>query len=308
MSQARKASCRACSSYCTSRSSGLREGGKFWPHKRIKLHQRPRRCWLGIPLARQESRCVENGRRVMQSRYELRERVFGAENVAGAVTILADLLSQIGFNSFATGYVAGAVHDPSGQWRKFQHQAINFPKGWDDVWHRFNHHCPYYHACFDGRVGFDWATVRTRDSLTDNERKAWRYLADFGLMQGFTLPIHAPRHFSFVTVVGEAHDLSWARRAEANVASLMFTSHVYYEAVRERFPEFSQPCEDALLTDRERECLGWVAAGKTNDEVATILGLSIETVKIYLKRAMRKLDATTRAQAVAKAYRVGLIE
>jgi DNA-binding CsgD family transcriptional regulator len=244
----------------------------------------------------------------MQSRHELRERILGAESIGAAVNVLAEVLSQIGISSFATGYVAGAVHEPSGQWRKFEHQVINFPKGWDDAWHLFSHHCPYYHACFDGRVGFDWATVRTRDVLTEHERKAWRYLADFGLIQGFRVPIHSPGHFGFVTVVGEAHDLSWAGRAEANVASLLFFSHVYYEAVRERFPEVSQPSQSGLLSARERECLGWVAAGKTTDEVATILGLSIETVRIYLKRTMRKLDANTRSQAVAKAYRMGLFE
>jgi DNA-binding CsgD family transcriptional regulator len=244
----------------------------------------------------------------MQSRHELREQILAAENIDAAVSVLANALVEIGIDRFITGYVGGAAQDPTGQWRMYKHRSFNFPAGWDKAWHLFNAHCPYYHACFDGRVGFDWATVRTRPDLTDKERRAWHYLADFGLIQGFTVPIHSPGHFGFVTVVGEPQDRLWARRAEANVAPLLFLSHVYHEAARERFPEFFETSEQALLSCRERECLGWVAAGKTTDEVATILGLSQETVRVYIKRAMRKLGATTRSQAVARAYCERLLE
>lgn len=244
----------------------------------------------------------------MRSRHELREQILCTESIDGAVTVLADALSQIGVDRFVVGHVRGDAQYPSGQWRMYKHWSFNFPRGWDEAWHLFNAQCPYYHACFDGRVGFDWATVRARGDLTVMEKKAWQYLADFDLVQGFTIPIHAPGHFGFVTVVGESHDRVWARRADANVAPLLFLSHVFHEAARERFPESLEASEDSRLSSRERECLCWVAAGKTNDEVATILGLSHDTVKVYLKRTMRKLGATSRAQAVARAYCVGLLE
>jgi len=61
------------------------------------------------------------------------------------------------------------------------------------------------------------------------------------------------------------------------------------------------------LTDRERECLVWVAEGKTASEVATILGVSCNTVNGYLTQAMRKLSACNRAMAIATAIRNGII-
>ena len=64
----------------------------------------------------------------------------------------------------------------------------------------------------------------------------------------------------------------------------------------------------ALLTDREREVLGLVAAGCSNKEIARRLYLSISTVKTHLDDVYRKLGASDRAHAVAVALRLGILE
>ncbi|WP_443053643.1 LuxR C-terminal-related transcriptional regulator [Streptomyces sp. NBC_00285] len=61
------------------------------------------------------------------------------------------------------------------------------------------------------------------------------------------------------------------------------------------------------LTPRELDVLAWVAAGATNAVAAGRLGVSAETVKAYLRSAMRKLGAGTRGEAVAAARREGLL-
>jgi len=55
------------------------------------------------------------------------------------------------------------------------------------------------------------------------------------------------------------------------------------------------------LTQRERECLTWVASGKTDREISEILSISPATVHKHINNSMRKLNATTRAHAVALA-------
>ena len=62
-----------------------------------------------------------------------------------------------------------------------------------------------------------------------------------------------------------------------------------------------------LITAREIEVLTWVRDGKTNDEIADILGLSMLTVKNHLRHAMKKLVVRTRGQAVAKAIALGFL-
>ena len=63
----------------------------------------------------------------------------------------------------------------------------------------------------------------------------------------------------------------------------------------------------AGLTDREREVLGLVAEGLSNDEIAARLFLSPLTSKTHVSRIMTKLDARDRAQLVVIAYESGLV-
>jgi DNA-binding NarL/FixJ family response regulator len=62
----------------------------------------------------------------------------------------------------------------------------------------------------------------------------------------------------------------------------------------------------ASLTEREREVVGLVATGLSNDEIASRLFLSPATVRTHVGRAMMKLDARDRAQLVVFAYQSGL--
>ncbi|MEU2356117.1 helix-turn-helix transcriptional regulator [Streptomyces misionensis] len=68
-----------------------------------------------------------------------------------------------------------------------------------------------------------------------------------------------------------------------------------------------RPTDGPALAPRELDVLSWVAAGATNAAVAERLGLRPETVKGYLRSAMRKLGAHTRGEAVTAARRAGLL-
>jgi DNA-binding CsgD family transcriptional regulator len=57
----------------------------------------------------------------------------------------------------------------------------------------------------------------------------------------------------------------------------------------------------APLTAREREVLEWVAAGKTDRDIAAILGISPRTVHKHLQHAYAKLGVETRTAAVMRA-------
>ena len=57
----------------------------------------------------------------------------------------------------------------------------------------------------------------------------------------------------------------------------------------------------------ELECLLWTAEGKTAEEVASILGISVFTVNRYVSVGVRKLNCVNKHHAAIRALRAGLI-
>jgi len=65
---------------------------------------------------------------------------------------------------------------------------------------------------------------------------------------------------------------------------------------------------DETLTEREVEVLRHIASGNRNKDIAGLLFISEETVKVHIKHIMEKLNASDRTQAVAIAVRRGIIQ
>jgi DNA-binding CsgD family transcriptional regulator len=63
----------------------------------------------------------------------------------------------------------------------------------------------------------------------------------------------------------------------------------------------SQRLRDIALTPRETEVLSWLAKGKTNRDIADILGMSPRTVNKHLEHIFEKLGVETRSAATALA-------
>ncbi len=73
--------------------------------------------------------------------------------------------------------------------------------------------------------------------------------------------------------------------------------------------ELSSNVQERLqeLTERELECLYWIAEGKTSDEIAVILGISRNTINNYITSVMRKTATRNRSEAIAFAVRHNLV-
>lgn len=65
---------------------------------------------------------------------------------------------------------------------------------------------------------------------------------------------------------------------------------------------------EALLSPRELEILRLLASGRTQAEIARTLVISSKTVATHIQHVLAKLGVHSRAQAVASAYRLGLVE
>ncbi|ARF65937.1 DNA-binding response regulator [Streptomyces violaceoruber] len=109
----------------------------------------------------------------------------------------------------------------------------------------------------------------------------------------------------------EPDELCEALRVVANGNSLLAPTvarAVLAEFVRLKTPELVGEDRLVVLTGREREVMGLVAGGLSNDEIGRELLMSPLTAKTHVSRAMTKLGARDRAQLVVLAYETGLVK
>jgi transcriptional regulator EpsA len=64
---------------------------------------------------------------------------------------------------------------------------------------------------------------------------------------------------------------------------------------------------ESRVTPREAEILRWIRDGKTNRDIADILGLSPYTVKNHVKKITKKMGVANRSHAVARAFSMGIL-
>ena len=93
---------------------------------------------------------------------------------------------------------------------------------------------------------------------------------------------------------------------EAPLSRVMATK-LLAEFARQRRAASEPRTPTATLTEREKEVLGLLAAGKTNKEIAGALRIAENTVKNHLKNILEKLHLENRVQAATFALREGLL-
>lgn len=122
-----------------------------------------------------------------------------------------------------------------------------------------------------------------------------------------------------LTTYGTSTDLKAAMEAGASgaiaktasqediIAALHETARGKSVVCKEFIQALKATDEPPRLSPRQLETMTYIAKGFSNQEVANMLGLSIDTVKDYLKTIYTRLDVSTRAEAVSLAVSLGLI-
>lgn len=153
-----------------------------------------------------------------------------------------------------------------------------------------------------GAQSWQWARDQLEaGSLPPDEERALLQSYEMGKVAGYSLsfPPSSERTKGAMGLCARAGqtqadvDALWALDGTA-IEALCNTAHL-------RLSQLPFPLPGVGLSDRQWEILGWIADGKTMQDVTVLTGLSLSAVEKYLRRARDELGVETTAQAVAKA-------
>ncbi len=148
---------------------------------------------------------------------------------------------------------------------------------------------------------FTWDGYVGAHDIGAGQRRIMNETRMFGIRMGVVLPSHDLDGASGCLVL--TSDARAEMSPQEHVAVHLLS--MYFTQLGRQLALAHEPAP--TLSKRQRECLLWVCAGKTDWEIGAILGISQDTVSEHLDAARRKLRVRTRAQAVAAALAKGLL-
>ena len=175
------------------------------------------------------------------------------------------------------------------------------PDGWVGS-AAFNYICfeqnPLLNAIRQGRTRYRFSDFAGFDDPTYSNY--WDAMSEAGIGDALCSTSYGPdRVIASLHLGFEPAQFAPAEARSIHLAGLLLT---------ERLMEFALPTADLpRLTDRERDCLAFVADGRTDWEISELMGISESTTRFHLNNARRKLGAVNRAQAVARFAARGML-
>lgn len=214
----------------------------------------------------------------------------------------ADAARPFGFEYVA---IARHVHVQSGL--MLPDVVSNYPQAWLDLSQRRDYALanPVLAACQRRGGAIRWTELETIIPLTRTQREYLDGARKMGLGSGCTVANHMPERPTI--------SVHFVVRDNAPLASQPFMLAMLLGiAAGQRARNLWQvQLPDVItgngetLSPRQVDCIKLVARGMTSWEIATLLGISDQTVSEYLTDARRRLAVSNRAQLVLKALKHG---
>lgn len=215
-------------------------------------------------------------------------------------SLLTDVVAALGFD-----YVALMHHVTAPERSRWAVHVVDYPEEWrvQIRTHRYLADDPVLTACQRTAAAFRWSDLPGLFSLSSRQKQILEHAAACGLGDGFTVPVNVPGEF-----LGSC---SFGLRPGRDVAPDALPAAQYvgcfaFEAARrlqaaEQFslPEQLPPARP--LSQRQYDCVVLVAQGKSDWDIAQMLGIATDTVHQHIEAAKRRYGVASRTQLVVRA-------
>ncbi len=237
---------------------------------------------------------------------DFRDLVETAQDIRAIGLLLVDVAREFGFDRVAmlhTRSLLGSVLRCSPHLIRFD----NYPDDWDRnlIGPGMKIVDPILLTVRRRASGLLWPDDLQASRLPELQRSILDHGRHLGIRQGITVPANVPGEpegsISFATC-------STRQASREEQAIIDAIARIAFDAARRARGLDMLPDPVPHVTDRERECIYWIAHGKSDQDIADILGIALESIRTYIKRAFRKLGVVTRGQLVHEALRLGVID
>jgi LuxR family quorum-sensing system transcriptional regulator CciR len=242
---------------------------------------------------------------------QMRENAAGAlgliqdfVSTAGKATEMAELKELVGDASKALGfdYYAMVQHVRFGLPSKHV-RLTNYPIEWlAYVREQTRLYDPVLRAAERASSGFKWEKLDRHVTLSRQEQEYMARAARYGLVNGYTVPNHVPGE-----TFGSCHFVVRPDREfrDESIPAAQALGNFAFEAARRLLAERGESSEawiqPAPLSERQRECLLFVAKGKSDSIIGQLLNIKPRTVNEHIEAAKRRYSVATRSQLLVRA-------
>jgi DNA-binding CsgD family transcriptional regulator len=240
---------------------------------------------------------------------KLTDRILGY-NTDDLVDVLKEITSEAGLSHIS--YLQYAKSDET----SMLSSIVTYPREWQRHYFLKGYLSidPVIRHGSRAMLPFDWETLETDEpAVVAFFSDAIRH--DLG-RRGLSIPVRNRKHtHSLVSFNSNATPNEWESFKRSNMTYLQHLAALIDAAanIDTKLPLGSaasinsKPPDPVRLSQREEQCLIWAARGKTYQEVADIVGVSLGSVKTYLDTARHKLHCINLTHTVAVAVATGLI-
>lgn len=179
-----------------------------------------------------------------------------------------------------------------------------FPAAWERQYRRhFRRIDPLPEYAMDRLHVFRWGSVLNAIALTPEQERYREFLHEVGMADGLAVAVWGPGGRCGYIAFGMAfRERAFAAPTYIGVGVTAQLSFNRYCSLLE-----NGAAGEMRLSPREIEILHWAARGKSNPDIAAILGIARGTVDTYMRRVFQKFGTNDRTVACIRAHELGFI-
>lgn len=226
-----------------------------------------------------------------------------SENITEIVSICADEMQKRGADR-SSYHVSPSYSSLTSADTLVVHRG--FPESWVDLFRERNYRAcdPICEHVMASGTTMSWQATIDLQDLTPKQAEMVNELHAHGLRHGVASPLFGPSGMEAYIAIG------FDDQAKLEDPDPIREMIIIAQAGHRRASAVMQKAlnKQVSLSRREAEVLHWIARSKSNNDIATILGVSATTIEVYVRRLYEKLEVHDRIAATVRGLRWGLVK